>query len=544
MIAQIPTNTFGEAQKRINNWKSKNTGLRFRPKQALDLSGIGLTDGDLKQLMPELIKLTGLKVLVLHKNNLTVIPDGIQKLYKLKVLDISLNSIAELSNDISNLKSVKTLNLIRNPLSDTSLLTLYNLTRNQNKITVFTESESIDKLRSLFPGQPENEIRQMDVRIGSLARRASRFTDGNELSPAILSGDRIIDSFLSDVAGFYGSEAIIQHYNIATRHLLNQALSADITESESALTQIASSLGNCPTPVIDLLEKTGIQLALASNKKPGNSLIKLLHRQAFEELIKKERIIPASSKESIEIMQGLTNTLFMYGAEENSLNFIKIVGERPRIASKTGNVIFAFDEISRGMARHFAKLCCKTDHNNKLITDRRGRFHLDADKYYKITERYVEKQGILNAKARARKKHIAKLQQLIRKPENRDLSLDLELVDFQKIEDELRLKMRDLPIEQIKAVIEESLTSYKTKMEEVREDVESAQISGITENRIDNPVLLGNDTTQNEGRTSFFRRMMTTSSNTRNRTNNDGNRPHNRPSITNTSQRTRKRITI
>lgn len=558
------TNPLREAQNRINEW-SLNNPLTARQLQPLDLSGIGLTNEHLQVLMPELIRLQNLETLLLNKNNLSELPNdiaqlnnlielnlsnnelmqlppGFWQLNNLSLLDLRNNHLAILPGAIRNLtglqlfsinnnlitdlpiemgylRNLVILNVVRNPLSVESLTFLQNHLATRENITLHTESESAAKLKILYPAKSPEEIRVLDQQIGNLKRETPNFRNGNEQTPDILSGDEVVDITLQYLKASHGGREITQFYHNSLKHLLERALSWDTKDADAALTQMAAALGNCPTPIGDLLEKTGVQLVLRSGKKPSRTLLAILHRQAFEELILTERIVPLSSAEQIEIMQGLTNTLFMAGSETNQLNPLQIEGERPRINPKTENIDFAFTQLSDAIKDKFAKVCCKTDESDNLIEDSNGKYFLDPDKYYTITEKYVEKQGILDTKARARKAHIEELKELIKKPSNRDLAIDLDLVDFNKIEDKLRLQMRAVPDEQIETIIKANLYAYKLQMERVREEYALPGPSEISPDMATDPSMQNTANTGGPVQISRLRYIMNRMGNQTNQSN-------------------------
>jgi Leucine-rich repeat (LRR) protein len=432
------------------------------------LEALGLNDNRLTRLPPGIGMLDRIKVLLVNNNQLLTLPPEIGHLRRLEMLEVENNLITALPEQIDRLQNIQTFNINRNPLSEDSLALLQDSFPENWNIDLVTMSENFEKLRILYPQESTQKLFQKDSNIGNLFHNGPKFTDGNDQNPGVLRGDEVVDSFLSQIKVNHGGPDVTGHYHNSAIHLLDRALGNDTLDSDAALTQIASSLGNCPTPVSDLLEKTGVQLALESNKEISGTLTSMLHRQAFEELIKKERIVPFSSAEPIETLQGLTNALFMQEAETARFNTLRIQGHRPRIASKTANIEFAFSQVTERMRDSLAKHCCKTDNKNKPLKDSQGSYQLDPEKYFTITQRYLEKQGILDKKAQARKHHMQEIKGLMAKPYNKDLSIDFDLVNFEKIEDDLRLSMRTIPEKQINTVIEQHMQVHKDKMEEVR----------------------------------------------------------------------------
>lgn len=438
--------------------------------QLTELIALQLDNNRLAELPEKIGQLTKLEVLHLKNNQLTELPPQIGRLSQLLVIDVSNNKLTTFPQEITQLNRLIDLNITRNPVLEDSLRFLSRRFPRRGDTTIKTKSKSIEKLKILYPELSPKEIKSIDMRIGRLNQERQEFTDGNDMKPTTLKGDEVVDAFLSHIEANYRSAEITGYYNSAAKHLLERAIGVDVQDSEAAITQMASSLGNCPTPVIDLMEKTAVKLAIESGKDKDVTLRTMLHRQAFEELAKKKRIIPAFYSEQIEIVQGLINSLFMEDSENTINNPLKIIGDRPRIAPKTQNIDFAFRQITNTIKDNFARLCCETDDHDKLVKVNRDKYVLDANKYYTITQSYMEKQGFLDFKARARKEHISQLKELLKKPQNKDLSVDLDLVNFEKIEDHLRLQMRGASDEQVNDIIQRNLEAYIIKMEQVREE--------------------------------------------------------------------------
>ncbi|WP_340198551.1 leucine-rich repeat domain-containing protein [Ascidiimonas sp. W6] len=440
-----------------------------------------LSDNKLAKFPQQVGKLSNLLKLDANNNQLTKLTSHIAMLGELQELGIRNNLLTEVPRHILALQNLTELDAARNPLNEESLKLLTDTFPAGGSTMLRTESDSIEKLNILYPNASREEILQKDLRIGSLNREGTSFTDGNDRKASMLKGDKVVDIFLAHVKANHEGPDVTKLYHDATTYLLERALSTDSADSEAALTQLASSLGNCPTPVIDFMEKTGVQLALDSSKNISETLRTILHRQAFEAHINKERIVPFSLKERIEFVQGLTNTLFLENAETKPENTLKIQGNRPRITPKTENIEFAFEQITEKMSAEFAKSCCITDDSNNPIEDAQGQYQLDPDKYFTITEKYLENQGILDVKAQARKHFIEELTQLIRQPENRELAIDNDLIDFEKREDSLRLAMKTAPDDQVKTIIDQNREEFKVEMERVRNEYDLSPASGVVQ---------------------------------------------------------------
>ena len=481
--------------------KADNNKLKSLPSTIGTLNKLeilSLENNMLKELPPQLEYLKGLKTLDVGRNQLKELIPEIKELQNLTYLYADNNQLTEVPTEIKELTNLEVLEISRNPLTEKTVSMLENSFPVGGNTQLSTVSGSGKKLKALFPNESPNKIREMDYRIGMLSKESNEFTNGNDQKPEVLPGDKVVDTFLSHVKSDHGGAEVTQHYHNATKHLLDRAIGSEAQDSEAALTQMASSLGNCPTPVRDLMERTGVQLALESGKPLSSTLKTMLHRQAFEEQIKK--IVPNDHHERIEVIQGLANTLFHQGAETNQYNNLVIEGDRPRIPSKTGNIDFAFSQITDPMREAFSKMCCKTDNANNTVVDNEGNYQLDNNKYNDIVEPYLEKIGILDTKAQARKEFMAKVENFFRQPENEDLWVKPELMDMLKIEKELRKDMSGIADNKVEAFVQERFEAFKTEMqkeltnlkqEENNQNLNAVQLTPVTQNHPQNALLAG-----------------------------------------------------
>lgn len=449
-----------------------------------NLQVFNLNNNNLTEIPGTISSLNNLAILEINNNRLVAIPQEMAQLSSLLELKLANNDLTDVPNLTELRDTLGELDLARNPLTDQAQAALLQLAQTGNNLRVYLGSASFQKLQILYPTDTPLETKQKDLQIGRFNREETTYRDGNLDNPNFRKGDAVADVFLAHIEANHGGAELTQLYHNATRQLFDRVLGGNNEEASEALTQLASAIGNCPTPVHDFMEKTAVQMVKDAGETPSETLKILLYRQAFEAAISNKRMISSTVADRIEGMQGLTNALFLEGAETNRYNKIKITGNRPRIASKSQTPDFAFAQVTDEMQEKFAKLCCQTNENEQLVTDEQGRYQLDPKKYYNLAEKYIENQGILDAKAMARKDHIEQLKELIVEANDANVWTDTILLDYEKIEDELRWEMKDIPEDQIETVLAMSLERYKDRIQEVISLNESNESQEVTEPEI------------------------------------------------------------
>ena len=187
-----------------------------------------------------------------------------------------------------------------------------------------------------------------------------------------------------------------QLYYPAARHFIDNVLNTDIPEEERGIfvQQIATSLGDCPTPVKSFLVQAYIGQFLEKQEEIPDFLYAFIEREAVEEHILSQLAGVLRENELIEQVQGLSNSLFLEGAENREDNKVPITGERDRLPTKTDNVDLSFALIAEEAALAFVHLVCQANEKDEPIKQD-GQYVLDMAKIRAITKPYLISRGIL-----------------------------------------------------------------------------------------------------------------------------------------------------
>jgi len=133
-----------------------------------------LSDSDIAELLPEILKLKNLKVLNLFGNQLTVLDKEFAKLLNLQELILGSNQLSILDKEFAKLKNLKALSLTRNRLITldkefANLENLQTLALGGNQITVFDrEFAKLRNLRNLHLW--DNRLTRFDKEFVKLKR--------------------------------------------------------------------------------------------------------------------------------------------------------------------------------------------------------------------------------------------------------------------------------------------------------------------------------------------------------------------------------------
>ncbi len=442
----------------------------------VELSNLGLTTQDLEQLIPELAQLPKLTQLHLDENALTTLPENINMLPNLEELNLVENQIDHLPDELSALENLQILEVGNNQLQTfpavifglTKLKSLF-LSHNQFE-TIPNEFSALSKLRLV--DLEHNMLRVLPESIGSLPYLVQMDLQANPLSSetmAWLDQTYTQEQVLYNMAAFeinntteevlnqlYGADAggvlntlrdtvqelapirngsnkailpatafneflaILptddplweQVYLPAAHRLLSNALHPQ-GDRQTALQIIGTSLGDCATPISALLMQEHVHHCVANGGELSPSNEVLLEREALEEHITAAFSDTLQPNERIEQVQGLLNTVYLEGAENNVDNPIRITGDRQRLPSKTAHQDFAFQQL-QGHTRAelvdtFTQLVCTTNEHGQTRNEA-GTYALDPLKMSMIREPYMAKLGLVTNV----EKHINKVEEEMR----------------------------------------------------------------------------------------------------------------------------------
>ncbi len=366
-----------EARRRIERAKERGA-------ISLNLGGLELTTDDLEQLLP---------------NIAAALPD-------LKWFNLEDNELTELPVEIGNLENLEELYLNDNPLSLETRAFLEAMEGARGNLRVLTNMAAhdvaTDPMAVLKEVYGEEEFQGVAAKIAALSADLS-FRDEHGDS---LSGQMVVNLFLEKIP--IGDKESNGMYFTGTKHLLAPILAEGTSEDAlgTALQTIATCLGDCGTPVKDLLVTAYVASQVSEN---GNweALPADVHGVIVREALEHKVLTELSNLEAngrpvfnaaelVERVKGLSNAVFLQGAQTHPDNKVKIVfpeGTRPlTLPSKTAYESFAFQMVPDPLAEAFAQLCCVTDPGTgTLEKDGQGRYIFDGDKLGRTVEAYYGK---------------------------------------------------------------------------------------------------------------------------------------------------------
>ncbi len=433
-----------------------------------NVSILDLSENNLTTLPPAMGDLASLKWINVFSNNLTSFPDTMGDLPELRTIIAHFNQIQTLPETLANLQNITQLALTANPLTEETIAfldhtfdqrALYNragsdtlsdyravLTKIYGKEEVAAMVDIIDTLDpswSFINGSgialdAQKRLNKPNVDLATATEQeATALQHQIRLDQAMvqqntLSAKQAAIGFLKKMPP--GSSEGLKVYWEGAKHLMAPLKNASAPESEKrmALQNMAAALGDCATPVKDLLVQAYIGSYSNLNKsqelpeaiqaltlEKTEELPEAVHALVVREALEKEALGSLAKlevngekvlreNEMTEQLKGLSNAVFGENAATNPHNKIKInfpKGTRPiPLPSKTEYENFAFDQVKPALAEAFAKRCCQTsdDGANTLLKDARGHYLFDVAKLNAIVEKYYsEDLGIISEREKA-----------------------------------------------------------------------------------------------------------------------------------------------
>lgn len=363
-----------------------------------NLETLYLSSNQLRAVSEQISEMSSLNQLYLSGNELTGLPESISAIPTLAILELNENSIQDLPRSLASSPNLESISLFDNEtLTEEAELWLnsvmFGRVEFDNAADEVVTLEYTDVLDKIY-----GEGYELQPKIDSRTAKDFRLGSDEENKKEKISGKEVIETFLKDVPVSSGFEQEI--YGTAAKNLLDKVFQPGVSEEDKnmALTKMASSLGNCPTPVKNLLMQELIVMSKEKKLDPSKSdqLITIFEREAFEEKIMGALSKQLSEAEKIEQVQALLNSVFLMEAENNNLNqALKIEGKRERLPSKSANLSTGFAVLNDEVAESFAALCCQTEEDGSLKTEN-GRYLLDPVKYKEITEPFLAQLGIVS----------------------------------------------------------------------------------------------------------------------------------------------------
>jgi len=339
------------------------------------LTSLELDSNQLIRIPASIASLTELTSLYLSQNQLTSLPADIGTLAKLVLLHLDSNQLTSLPQRMGDLISLSSLSLARNqlitlPESFSNLpATLVSINLHYNPLSL----ETVGWFNHHFPNNgggighdpvavidqvyntPEEKVVFDDLLV---QLEDISFAVGDPLINR--TGKEILDSFLSKVE--ITNEFSRDVYVPTVRNLLNSVLETNRSdnkeERDTLLVSIGTTIGDCATPVKAYLLPIYIRDKISETGKVTALVKALITREALAKEIQKELGPFLSASDKIEQVQGLLNSVFLEGAENDNENRLHIFGKRTRLPSTTGYPIFAYAQATDELVDAFkAKFC-------------------------------------------------------------------------------------------------------------------------------------------------------------------------------------------
>ncbi|QCX00637.1 leucine-rich repeat domain-containing protein [Aggregatimonas sangjinii] len=441
-----------------------------------NLEQLYLEFNEIKELPVFEDTLSRLVTLNLNDNEIAEIPETIDKLSRLENLDLSYNALTDLPEQLCNLDSLISLDLRENNLNQEAItlldehfhdVALYQETVSNPNITVI--------LDTLYPGEGATKLETINAVDGQI--------DIGVEEPQRIQTSEMISDFLSKIPirGALANEV----YHVAAKQLLDKVLNTETAaiDRESALVQISASLGNCNTPVMDLLSSTYVNNALEKETILNATDVTLVTALALKDRIKTELGKLDGAGEEIEIVQGLINAVFLEGSENDALNKLKIIGERNRIPSNSLNTEFAYNQVNDEHVKMVAKLCCKTD--VAPTTGKVAPYEIDLSKLGAIKAQFLVKMGkidqreqLINDYEKEIRNVLDKNLYVVEQTENLEA---IGLMDIAVHQEELRGKLSQTGDTRLEVEFKEFIGEKRAAIEKLNTILTPPKVSGSLE---------------------------------------------------------------
>lgn len=491
----------------------------------LDLNSLDIKTAELKALMPEILTIPNLEKLNLTDNLLTTLPDTIGALTSLKEINLTRNEIESLPESVENLNSLEVISLYENDLrtfpvvlttlpqireidlcvnfieelprdlripdtleirltdnslSDETLSWINNNFPNGNIETDMAENEEVqsvdDVLNAIYPDNA-TEVKNSIESLNFEEFTTANFNDRRKIAAEVLN------EFLSKTP--YEGPIASEIYLPVAKGFIDTVMNPEVSREDKSteLQKMATSLGNCATPVKSFLIQNAVDQQLRSGEELTPLMQSLLDREAVEDRINTVLKGQLRRNEKIEQVQALVNAIFMPGAENKSENKIKITGDRERLPSKTSNVDYGFEIITPEHTTAFAQLFCETDTEKVPAKNTEGTYSLDPAKLKSVTSAYRAKLGIISNEERSvmektstYETQIVPLVQhdnLLDNPTEKDV---LELMDIPAQKEDLRIALYRVPENKQANAYQQFLQAQKDKIAAVVEKYKPQKI--------------------------------------------------------------------
>ena len=544
-----------------------NNNLCNLPDELFDciqLYELNFENNKIAALSGKIEKLKKLSILELKGNRLVELPIEIGGLTALEYLYLEGNNISTVPEQLANLPSIYTINLEGNPLTletttflNTTIgdvvgydMTAQDVRSDPAKVLekIFGE-ECLEKgfqLNSFNPSWSfvNGSARSEDAQelLTEIASGKTQDTDGSkaenakkDLKENTLKAQEVLLGLLGKTP-LNAPEACDVYFE-GCSFLMNHVLDETVSESDkkSTLYKIAKALGNCKTPIKDLLVGTYIHKHINSDPLP-QGYHALLTRAAVESEIYnklKSKVINDQNilikNEQIEQVQGLTNAIFVNGAathKENKCKIVFVADEKPEILpSKTAYIGFAFNQVGDQLAVEFAKLFCKTDESGDLLKEEDNNYVFSSKKLRGIVEKYNKGLGIISPIEVAINDYVKGINKILKDLDFTSLHFDkpdvIPFLNINKQQEELREKLLEVPDNEVKDIAKVYYETQEAEIRKVAQDLKGVDNSASTtaKNDLQGLIVASNKRDRGAGETVTSNKKMKSRSETASRHN-------------------------
>lgn len=350
------------------------------------LSIINLSKNALEELPESIGRLKCLQTLDISENKLQSVPESVGAISNLEYLYVLHNNLQQLPSTISNISSLQILALQHNQLSSIpeSVTSLPNcngihLQNNplDNDTMHYLECSGFNNIEYNMAAYEFNHEENDWLEV------LKELDCQSDFIKEIISSNENLQKFLTKAT----QTALYRngHKDIVFNGL-SYLLSHLKDDYDLVMAEIIGSLGDCSTPVADLLSKKHFLRMQETGQALDPSLLEKLALMDY--IQKHEKMLSLSRGDAIECAHGLVNAVYLDGSECIQSNKIKINNRKYTLPSGTNYIDFAFNQVSSECAYKFAQVICITDKEGKALQDENGCYTLDEDKLALITHNY------------------------------------------------------------------------------------------------------------------------------------------------------------
>ncbi|WP_426476692.1 leucine-rich repeat domain-containing protein [Chryseobacterium sp. CBSDS_008] len=458
-ITQLP-----ESVAQLSNLTSlnvSNTSITQLPEsiaQLSNLTSLDVSSTSITQLPESIGQLSNLTELSVSYTSITQLPESIGQLSNLTYLSAAGTRITDLPEELANLENI----MLDFRLSRLSPEALGLLTRMEGRgnVNVFTDMSAHDMLEShenvlrrLYPD--DQERKQILAGIENSDLDDTTIIYGTQY-PKNKSAKEIIKEFLSKVPLNSGSEYNLYAPTVKILLAKLQDLNIKKEDRNLLLIRMATSLGDCATPVKELLMKMKIEELLKQSGGLSEVDEQMIGRLALME--EAGKLKGFRDNEKIEAVNALVALVYSpnrvdqkHQAVMKAVPDIKFVGESIRdLPLISSYPVFGFTLIKDKpeLIEKFAALVCEMN-GDKPVQISAGEYKLDEKKLMKLKDNLLHFNELQNDSiATERKKCIQEYPEDMQKfMENPDISDTLfsadmdevgELMNFPGHQEELR----------------------------------------------------------------------------------------------------------